>query len=93
MGCSAAKNLTVEQLDTANNNGAVEEPRKASVPRRVSDVPAIVGVEPQTELLDVENANVNNVQATGESENLIPVSFSIHNFFLLTKSQIEDLTN
>lgn len=61
MGCSATKNLTVTELDGATANG-LEEPRKTSIPRRVSDVPPLVGDEPQTEML--ENANVNNVQKT-----------------------------
>lgn len=66
MGCSATKNLTVTELEGSNTNG-VEEIRKASIPRRVSDVPPIVGDEPQTEMLESAE-NVINVQKTGKKQ-------------------------
>ncbi|EEZ99041.1 uncharacterized protein LOC103315035 [Tribolium castaneum] len=64
MGCSAAKNLTVEPLDgnkvTELSNGNAET-RKISIPRSVSDVPPLEGEDPQTEIL-AETATVNNIQ-------------------------------
>lgn len=63
MGCSAGKNVTVEPLTNGHTvNDKNETPRKVSIPRRESDVPAIVGDEPQTELL--ENSSLNNIQKT-----------------------------
>ncbi|KAF2884890.1 hypothetical protein ILUMI_21261 [Ignelater luminosus] len=66
MGCSAAKNLTVEPLDgtkvTQLSNG-VEIPRKLSTPRKASDVPPLEGVDPQTEFLE-SASHVNNVHQT-----------------------------
>ncbi|KAJ3666648.1 hypothetical protein Zmor_002123 [Zophobas morio] len=63
MGCSAAKNLTVEPLDgnkvTELSNGHPDT-RKVSIPRSVSDVPPLEGEDPQTEVL--ETATVNNLQ-------------------------------
>lgn len=66
MGCSAAKNVTVEPMDNHSKaahmtNGTHE---KLSSPRRVSDVPPLIGEEPQTELL--EAGNVNNVHKGGK---------------------------
>ncbi|KAI4458657.1 hypothetical protein MML48_7g00015223 [Holotrichia oblita] len=59
MGCSAAKNLTVEHLDgskvtelTSQNGDS--EPRKVSIPRGVSDIPVIESTEPHTEVLGDE---------------------------------------
>jgi hypothetical protein len=67
MGCSAAKNLTVEPIDgnkvTDLSNGHPES-RKVSIPRSVSDVPPLEGEDPQTEVL--EAATVNNLQKGGE---------------------------
>lgn len=67
MGCSAAKNLTVEPLDgnkvTELSNGTAET-RKISIPRSVSDVPPLEGEDPQTEIL-AETATVNNIQKGG----------------------------
>ncbi|RZC35126.1 uncharacterized protein BDFB_008844 [Asbolus verrucosus] len=62
MGCSAAKNLTVEPLDnnkvTELSNGHAD--RKVSIPRSISDVPPLEGEDPQTEIL--ETTAVNNLQ-------------------------------
>ncbi|XP_017779113.1 PREDICTED: uncharacterized protein LOC108564549 [Nicrophorus vespilloides] len=63
MGCSAAKNLAVEPLNggasMGNGESQLGEVRKVSVTRRASEVPALEGVEPQTEML--ENGTVNNM--------------------------------
>lgn len=60
MGCSAAKNLTVEQLngDTGNENGT--ETRKVSITRRASEVPPLQSDEPPEEVLD--SGTLNNLQ-------------------------------
>lgn len=69
MGCSAAKNLTVEPLDgtkvTHLSNGVEEIPRKLSTPRKASDIPPLEGVDPQTEFLE-NVSNVNNVHQTSK---------------------------
>ncbi|XP_019878684.1 uncharacterized protein LOC109606583 [Aethina tumida] len=64
MGCSAAKNITVEPLNgnkvtdiSSLSNGSV---RKVSIPKSVPDVPPLEGEDPQTEVL--ESAMVNNLQ-------------------------------
>lgn len=64
MGCSAAKNLTVEPLEGSKEltNGHID--RKISIPKSVSDVPALEGEDPQTEIL--ETATVNNLQKGGK---------------------------
>lgn len=68
MGCSAAKNLTVEHLDGSKvteltpQNGD-SEPRKVSIPRGVSDIPVIESTEPKTEVLGDET--LNNMHETG----------------------------
>lgn len=65
MGCSAAKNLTVEPINpskTAAND--VSEPRKVSISKSVSDIPPIIGEEPQTETLDDDV--MNNVHQTSK---------------------------
>lgn len=63
MGCSAAKNVTVESLDgnkssaLSNGNGV----RKVSLPN--ANVPPLGGEDLQTEFL--ESATVNNIQKGG----------------------------
>lgn len=64
MGCSAAKNITVEPLNgnkvtdiSSLSNGSI---RKVSIPKSVPDVPPLEGEDPQTEVL--ESAMVNNLQ-------------------------------
>lgn len=72
MGCSAAKNLTVEHLDGSRVTELApvdphnSESRKVSIPRTPSDVPALESVEPTTEVL--ENDSLNHVQKTGKSK-------------------------
>lgn len=65
MGCSAAKNLTVQPLDgnkvTELTNGH-KEPRKISIPH----VPPLESEDPQAELL--ESSTVNNIQKAGNSK-------------------------
>lgn len=71
MGCSAAKNLTVEPLDgtnsvTAISNGTLENGGGSKRPSaiKLSDVPPLEGIDPQTEFL--ENGIINNVHQTSE---------------------------
>lgn len=65
MGCSAAKNLTVEPLEGSKELTNGHYNRKISIPKSVSDVPALEGEDPQTEIL--EAATVNNVQKGGKN--------------------------
>ncbi|CAH0552845.1 unnamed protein product [Brassicogethes aeneus] len=64
MGCSAAKNLTVEPLNGNKvhdiSTGIVESLRKTSIPKSISDIPPLEGEDPQTEML--ETGTVNNFQ-------------------------------
>lgn len=67
MGCSAAKNLAVEPIQGANLNGTTNgESRKISIPRKNSDVPPLIGVEPQTELLDNNSSIINKLTKTSK---------------------------
>ncbi|KAB0796870.1 hypothetical protein PPYR_10931 [Photinus pyralis] len=65
MGCTAAKNMVVEPLGNTKvihlSNG-MDASRKLSTPKKVSDLPALVGVDPQTEYL--ESGPLNNVHQT-----------------------------
>ncbi|GJQ74363.1 hypothetical protein Trydic_g21239 [Trypoxylus dichotomus] len=66
MGCSAAKNLTVEHLDgskVTELNPNNSEPRKVSVTHSNPDMPVIESVEPSTEVLENDD-NLNNVHQT-----------------------------
>lgn len=65
MGCSAAKNLTVEPMGGGGVDlNGISESRKVSIPRKNSDVPPLIGEEPQTEML--ENTSVNNFTKTSK---------------------------
>ncbi|KAK5650258.1 hypothetical protein RI129_001287 [Pyrocoelia pectoralis] len=65
MGCSAAKNMVVEPLGSTKvvhlSNG-VDVPRILSTPKKVSDLPPLEGVDPQTEYLD--SGPLNNIHKT-----------------------------
>lgn len=63
MGCSAAKNVTVEPMENSKSTTSLTN-GKISTPRRVSDAPPLIGEDPQTELL--EAGNVNNVHKGGK---------------------------
>ncbi|XP_028135697.1 uncharacterized protein LOC114330540 [Diabrotica virgifera virgifera] len=60
MGCSAAKNLTVEPLDGSLANGHTEARTLPVSPKRQPNIPPLEAEDLQEELL--ENAAVNNVQ-------------------------------
>ncbi|KAF5286149.1 hypothetical protein FQR65_LT12907 [Abscondita terminalis] len=67
MGCSAAKNIVIEPLDNTkvthlNGSNGVDTERNFSTPKKVSDIPPLEGVDPQTEFLD--SGSVNNVHQT-----------------------------
>lgn len=74
MGCTAAKNMTIEPLDrnkvTELSNLQRKETRKFSITKSVSDVPPLEGEDPQAELL-LEAPNVNNIQKGGQILSLL----------------------